>query len=113
MSKIARAMQHEAMALQLAAARGYPPTRYSADPYDLIGYANFHHARRKHGCPPRVYLDGELIEHVRTADEHLGLVVQLVQPVAVDRETGAVITRELRGHVRVQWSPPWRGSLDA
>jgi hypothetical protein len=87
----------------------FPSTRYSADPTDVVGYANFQRARAKHGCAPTVFVDGKPVDHVVTADEQLGLVLRLTRPLHVEGEQPATV--EMYGRVEVHWSPPWRGSL--
>ena len=47
-----------------------PPARYSADPDDALGFANYQNAKAEFdGLQPVVYLDGEELRHVVSADE--------------------------------------------
>ena len=83
-----------------------PPARYSADPDDALGFANYQNAKAEFdGLQPVVYLDGEELRHVVSADEVEGVVVVIDDPIAILSD-GRVATTALHGRVHVRWVRP-------
>lgn len=87
-----RARQVKDLALQPAP----DPRRYSCNPDDAQGYANW---LPLSNTGVRVYVDGVHIKRAIAADEALGIVIALEEPVRVINDETVKI--ELRGNVRV------------
>ena len=83
-----------------------PPARYSADPDDDLGFANYQNAKAEFdGLQPVVYLDGEQLRHAVSADEVESVVVVINDPIKILGD-GRVATTALRGRVHVRWVRP-------